>query len=227
MRMPTKPLELPAVQFPIVYHVGSRPRQRKQAGLDFGGWQSEDGDTLSVSLEPAAWRRRIGSRLRGKPTWALVRRDGKPGTFLAMGKLSSRLRTLLLTAAVEMRFVVPGTVYILASGDYEQRWYDDRDEALDALEGAKELRVKNPRLKARPGWLPLPSLLDRFGYTDPKLWLVPDFAILMVVETLKLFDGLWWSAATDPDPRSKLKDPPRGGIFQSRLPAWTAQQMKK
>lgn len=199
-----------------VWHVGS-PRAARRKVVS-----SLEGTSFSVSEHPRAWTKI--ARLGGSSTFMLTRKDGKPGVFVNRYALSKDAENALLAGS---GLVTPTKVYVLREETSDENGEDTVLESVfptlakaeeaadpDALEDGYATIVE------RDGWKATPELNRRWAqvFTGDLDMFAGEFALMEAVEALGLYDGMWWKEDLDPWSLSA----PRGGIFQSRLPAWGA-----
>jgi hypothetical protein len=182
--------------------------------------ESQEGTLLSVSEHPRAWTQI--ARLGGASTAMLVRKDRKDGVFVDRLALTAQAERKILAGS---GLVTKTKVYVLSvetsdeSGDvvYETVFASREDAEAEADPDA--LEDGYARIFERAGWAATPELLRRWeaifsGWLDTSF--VGEFALMEAIETLGVYDGMWWNEVLDPWAFSA----PRGGIFQSRLSEW-------
>jgi len=188
-----------------VWHVGDLSKRAVSA-------HSFEGNGLSVSLHPTAWRgiARLGS---GK-LYEMRRRGGQPGAFVDL----TATPEALLKRCVRAGFADRGIAWQRSYWDDEmgsemtQVFSSEQEAELesDGEDSVVEVTVLVPTSK-----------LLRLHAQVP-LALTADFAIMATLEEEEPgVDGVWWREVLDPS----IHSAPRGAIFQSRLPRWSATEV--
>jgi hypothetical protein len=192
--------------FPIiiqeeVFHVGERPGTK---GSTEKGRSSFEGNALSVSTHPDAWRR-IARPLPG----ALWRLEG-PGRFIDYHAFSEAGLVKVLRSRPDL--VTPRKAWFVSSYDegdeeYLAGPYSTRREAMEEAFDEEDLSQGiewKPTAKLRslsPG---------KDGATEA----------LLVIAGEQGLDGVWWDDDLDPYAGSA----PRGGLLRSRLREWDIEE---
>lgn len=200
-----------------VFHVGTLSPQDKS----FKG-KSLEGNGLSVSLHPQAWR--AIAKLGGMPRWKLSK--PQPGQFLDAHALTGPHRAVILEWALEQGYLQFQEVWRVfwtdcetndisymefdreeqASQEHELR-LEDEDPNLDIQKVLKE-RATN-RMTERIGF-DLGSACDF------------DLATTLFAEDVLRCDGVWWNDQLDVAALSA----PRGVINLPSLPTWHCEQIE-
>jgi|GEM_PF-1395185 len=220
--------KLPLVYLDRVYHVGTLNSAHKGRSHT----QSLEGNCLSVSLCPAAWR--AIAKLGGYPLYEL---SGSGGRFLdvyaALGDEALRREALNWARSqglVEERQMWRSWRFDDEVGDWSALLSATQDEALfEALNWAPS---DNPDdLDAPAGHEAVePALVivgaaqmsARIGWTHSDDRDMSDMAVMLwAQEALPMrhgvaLDGVWWRERYDPSCLSA----PRGGIFPARISNW-------
>jgi len=218
----TAPASLPVLHKERVWHVGNLKRARRKAP------DSQEGTLLSVSEYPRAWMKI--AQLGGRPTFMLVRKDGREGIFVDRLAITASAERKILAGS---GLVTKAKVYILRtetsdeSGDdvVSEMVFASREEA-EAEANPDELEDGYARIFERAGWAATPELNRRWEevFSSPlRTSFAGEFALMEAIEALGLYDGMWWNEVLDPWALSA----PRGGIFQSRLSEWKAVEEGK
>lgn len=201
---------LPTLKKKRVWHVGSLGGPKKIVG-----GMGNEGDGLSVSEHPEAWRRI--ARLGGQDIWLLE----KPGgVFVDAVKAlkSSGIKKALYDWALEHKLAVPSTIWRVVSTDEEggERYSEYDNERAARAEADDEESVTEI-----PGRLKASKEMDRWyrGFTKSALEpvMLDDMLLFRYAEELGAHDGLWWNEILDPVAYSA----PRGAIFQGKLAGWS------
>ena len=195
--------------FPIiiqeeVFHVGQRPGTK---GSTEKGRSSFEGNALSVSTHPDAWRR-IARPLPG----ALWRLEG-PGRFIDYHAFSDQQLSSLLQSRRDL--VRPKTHYFALVGEDEDGavWegpFTKREEASAEVDRAEDVV---PSVL----WLPTPKLLSSSGAIRGE---DATTDALLVIAGEQGLDGVWW----DDDLDIYAGSAPRGGLLRSRLREWDIEE---
>jgi hypothetical protein len=198
-----------------VWHIGSLRREEK-------GWDSHEGDGLSVSLDPNAWR--CIARLKG----LLYRLEKEQAAFLDIYRCLSL--TPLMRAvwkwALRKQYVERRRVYRVDWYDLEEeewRWFSFLSEQ-QAREEYQSLRLATPpqyiRYNQFFGYVPMEEMRLRAHHRTLPLAFVRNFALIFYAEDhLPEIDGLWWEEKHDPSTLSA----PRGVIFTHQLSSWKCE----
>ena len=174
-----------------------------------------EGSMLSVSKHPEVWAEIAAL---GNHAQLLERIDGSLGRFVDYYSLSqSYIDRILASSGLVKRTSLwkatstdedGGETYILFASKREAENEDD----------AEITKVS--------GWKPTPILKEMWHrYFDSALHpiMVPEIAMIFILEKSKKYDGIWWDEELAPYRYSA----PRGGIFQNRLPEWQIVKEKK
>lgn len=198
-----------------VWHVGTVRREEK-------GWDSHDGDGLSVSLDPDAWHRI--AHLSGP----LYRLQKEQAAFLDAYHCLSfepHMRSVWKWALREQ--------YVERKRVYRVDWYDVEKEEWhrcsflsqqEAREEYLSLRLpmsQDARYNMFVGYVPTEKMKLRTHHQALPLAFVRDFALSFYVEDhLPGIDGLWWEEENNPIALSA----PRGVIFTYQLSTWKCER---
>jgi hypothetical protein len=200
-----------------LFHVGDLAHDLR--GPERRG-SSLEGPGLSVSVHPAAW-----SRIARRPghLYVLERKDGALGTFV---DLTGNHTQTLAYLAIDAGFVAPAYVWRVWMTDEEgEPSYFTFDSQQSAEYELPEDERDEDHYIERVAWFQATPKLrhlwsrDFAGQLD--LAVVLDMGVLYALEAQTSFDGAWWNETYDPDRLSA----PRGVIFRSKLPEWTAHEV--
>lgn len=209
MTADSKPIRLPRVKLPKVYHVGSMDQTQK-SGVSY------EGNGLSVSLHPDEWREIARGQVSGD-TWVLT----KPtGNFINAHKITGAGKRFVIAWGTEMGYLDLAVMYRV-------EWYDDEmEDTMSTLfpsyeEAAEEADYVDGTVTQVPGSpVATPKLDQVIGFkVDPML--AYDMVLTQYVESMTDADGIWWADQFDP---SRLSAP-RGVIFADRVNQWTINRM--
>jgi hypothetical protein len=167
---------------------------------------SLEGPLLSCSICPEDWRGI--AKLGGAPVWRI--RCEHPLLLVDMLGLSMKKQQGCLEEACALGLIKQATLYrVDCSSDEEDEGrfmlFESRAEALEnAEEGSRPAPVE--------GWRASPRLVS-YWHGDPKRkiapLLVPDAALVHLIELNSQAAGVWWKERHDPASLSA----PRVGIF--------------
>ena len=188
---------LPVILQPEVFHIGKRPGTK---GSTKRGRASFEGNALSVSTHPDAWRR-IASPLPG----ALWRLEG-PGRFIDYHALSEKGLAKILRSRPDL--VTPRKAwFVFTYGEDDEEGligpYSTRKEAMEEAYDEEDLRQGIE-------WKPTSKLRSLSPGKDGET------AALLVIAAEHDLDGVWW----DDDLEIYAGSAPRGGLLRSRLKKW-------
>jgi hypothetical protein len=217
-------LSWPAIALDVVYHVGTfDPSQKGQTHNS----QSLEGNGLSVSQHPQAWREI--ARLGDESTWKM---EGKTlNQFIDARALTAAHWAAIMTWSVERGLACATEVLRVSwfdEEDDERRWMEF-DASLPGAQANADAELagyedNDPRLERLPGWRSTPALDVRIGYAVPGT-LVQDMVLTVFTEDV-LFEkgaqGVWWDDRLDPAALSA----PRGVIHARALPSWTRRRVE-
>ncbi len=194
-----------------VWHMGTLQREEK-------GWESHEGDGLSVSLDPDIWRRL--ARLSG----SLYQLEKEQAAFLDAYhcfSLPPLMRAVWKWGLREQ--------YVERRKVYRVDWYDFEEEnwrrfsflsGPEARAEYRSLRLTTPqdvRYNTFVGYVPTNKMRLRAHHRALPLAFVRDFALSFYAQDhLPEIDGLWWEEQHDPNAFSA----PRGVIFTHQLSSW-------
>lgn len=211
--------DIPYIGLGRVFHIGTMDRKNLGAGA---GGSSLEGDCLSVSLCPHAWR--YIAKLGGNDLFELTKEDGRFVDIHALldgGRLPEIVEWAKETGLAREANLWKAW-YLDAESD-EWRYFTCRteDEAYDEAEpdgigpdgvpAVSEVTVPigTWRLAQATGM----RLRDDEDATD---------AILLAFAMTEAdADGAWWRERHDPD----MLSAPRGGIFKDKVEGWTARRI--
>lgn len=197
-------LVLPTIHLDRVYHIGTLHEAPR------GLRESYEGNALSVSHAPLAWRQI--ARLGGYPLWELQHTDGR---FLDVCELGSAREILLERAAIE-GFVRRLPLFCA--------YHDDElgDSVYSTYLSEAEARNEEPEhIERIEGYTMTERLAQMFSVRIQHGEPAEDFAIMSYAQRLG-FDGAWWHERYDPNALSA----PRGCIFQGNVVRWTPREIQ-
>lgn len=201
-----------AISKPLVFHVGTLESANRKQRLSF------EGDSLSVSEVPDAWR--AIAKLGNAPEWELSRASA---LFLDMH--NPRVVATLAEMCLASGLLEQCVVYEVHYEDEDGKRYQSfpSKEAVEAEFDVDEFT----EVKLVDG-LRATRKLERLNSTIPA-FCVGDLAVALATvelakstacpEALQGFDGLWWDEELAPEHYSA----PRGCIFASKVPGWCIQ----
>lgn len=197
-----------------VWHIGTLRREAK-------GWDSYEGDGLSVSLDPDAWR--VIARLSGP----LYRLEKEQAAFLDAYRCLSLLPLMrsvwkwaLREQYVERRRVYRVDWYDLEKEDWRRFSFLSQQEAREEYLSLRLATPHGARYNTFLGYVPTEKMRVRAHHRMLPLAFVRDFALSFYVEDhLPEIDGLWWEEENDPMGLSA----PRGVIFTHQLGSWQCE----
>lgn len=205
---------------PRVYHIGTlNPAHRGRMYTE-----SQEGNALSVSMCPEAWRQI--ARLGGIPLQRLYRLDKRPAVFVDGGSLRNDcdLEEEWRSWAITKGF--------LCEKELWRAWITDADgdecffEFLTRTEAEEEIIDQEGRVDsvtvlagteklARLMHMPSLTRTDASDYAI-QIWAEHQLPHLIDLEV----DGIWWCDRYDPDAYLA----PKGAIFPTRLKGFTAKE---
>lgn len=202
-------LEKTRLRFSPVWHIGTFDPAKKCRG-------SHEGNGLSVSLHPEAWKRITpldGDLYRmDKPTTAFV-------DVLACLK-QRQLMSWMWEWAMDDGYVEQRRIYRVEYYDDEiadwilLAFLDEaraREEFLSVQDDLEEVRFRSLL-----DYVPTRMMAQEVLHDELPLAFVRDFALLCyVAHNFPRFDGLWWQDRLAP----AVYSAPRGMIFPSHLPS--------
>ena len=215
----SKPIVWPTISHDEVFHIGSfDPTLKGQTH----NRTSLEGNGLSVSVEPEAWR--DIARLGGEPTWGL--RSPEAALFLDVHRLRRKHWTAVTTWAAEQGLVAPTEVI-------EVSWFDDEADQRRMMEfdgedpkerAAAQAEFEyfdggDPQQRSFASFKATPAMTARIGF-EVAIALVKDLALTLYIEDV-LFDsqavhGAWWEDELNVFALSA----PRGVIHARALARW-------
>lgn len=197
-----------------VFHVGAFERDQKRHG-------SHEGEGLSVSLDPEAWR--AIARLGDHPTWGL-RCD--EGAFVDVHAVrgSPALFGQVIKWAAHQGYLTRGRLAELHlkddAGESVVELFATHDEAERERAALGDLHAP---IAMSERYLMTPRMAERaMSLRTDNHALALDHALNFFVEDrLPSVDGLWWADDFDPLGLSA----PRGVICRSRLGRWRVERL--
>lgn len=198
-------------RMPVVFHVGTlNPADKRPT--------SYEGDGVSVSVHPDAWRRI--ARLGDAPLHRLSHPQGCFLDVYAFQVIGSWME-LMWQWNLAQGFVERGSYWTVSTPDYESgldaitKW---RDQASAEAEASMHDEV---RVAEVDGYLPTAAMNTRMWCWSVPLAFTLDFALLLWAEAcLPHVHGLWWNDTLHVAQFSA----PRGVIFPSRIGEWQRTQ---
>lgn len=207
-----------------VFHVGQMNPEMKGAGPNK---TSLEGNGLSVSLHPEAWKRI--ARLGGNPTWSLKPSSGQ-GLFLDVLALSEAQRESIghwgiangLCAPKDCWEVVWTTDELDEEGPGQHCMvYEDEAQAILHKESAGDASIS-----AAVRLAPSAKLIERIGF-KPGLGLTWDMVMTAFVEDHLWAElgvhGAWWNEELRPE----IYSAPRGTIHLQAASSWVAVDLAR
>lgn len=191
----------PVLHADTVYHQGALVSRPGRAGR-----YSLEGPTISVSVDPAAWRRI--ARLDGN--LFEIRLNGNPVLdMLALNEPEyANTRAKIRAFALEEGLATEGVVF-RCDGYFEDEpvfsLHETYDDALMEADDDPDAVSEVPQLVGTE------ALAQACNVAKVDLSLVNDFATIVFAEKVLGLAGVWWSEEFDPVALSA----PRGGIFHS------------
>lgn len=186
-----------------LYHVGTMDITKKSK-------LSHEGNGLSVSNCPDAWRRITKGLTHGK-TFMLRKRGMK---LLDFYMLTAEEKAEIQRWAVSNGYVEKATLYKSVTWDeFGEEFfslYESYEEALTEADGEEE------RVQPVDGLLPTQKMKDT-SMVHIELMQVRDFITALYTEQVLDYDGIYWDELLD----EGVYSAPRGVIFNSKLPSFT------
>lgn len=186
-----------------LYHVGTMDITKKSKF-------SHEGNGLSVSNCPDAWRRITKGLTHGK-TFMLRKRGMK---LLDFYMLTAEEKAEIQQWAVSNGYVEKATLYKSVTWDeFGEEFfslYESYEEALTEADGEEE------RVQPVDGLLPTQKMKDT-SMVHIELMQVRDFITALYTEQVLNYDGIYWDELLD----EGVYSAPRGVIFNSKLPSFT------
>ena len=186
-----------------LYHVGTMDITKKSKF-------SHEGNGLSVSNCPDAWRRITKGLTHGK-TFMLRKRGMK---LLDFYMLTAEEKAEIQRWAVANGYVEEATLYKSITwdelGEEFFSLYESYDKAL------AEADDKEERVQPVDGLLPTQKMKDT-SMVHIELLQVRDFITALYTEQVLNYDGIYWDELLD----EGVYSAPRGVIFNSKLPSFT------
>lgn len=214
-------ISFPVVDLPELFHVGTFDETHK--GVTHNT-TSLEGNGLSVSLHPEAWREI--ARLGQDPVWKLTTSHA---AFIDALSLEPE-HWKAVTAWAETHGLAQKTEVVRVS------WYDDEDDdrryfefdmakpdaMTRAQNEASEYEDCDVRIERFPSWSSTQQLNERIGF-DVESSLVRDMILTLYVEDVlhphANLQGVWWDEKLDPG----MLSAPRGVIHTRALGTWQRQ----
>lgn len=206
----TTVLELPVRRLPLVYHVG---RMDPAAKSKF----SHEGASLSVSLDPDAWREIARGQVTGQ-TYQIQTGTSEPLTFIDAHALNHVQRAAIEAWALETGRAERSTVYRVETtdedGEPQFMSFLDRHSAEIEVQGLDPLNEDGyPILTEHAIVLPTAAVFAKHGHPRVEPGFAADFLLLEFAEEAGSYTGVWWDDDHDP---ARLSCP-RGGILPNQL----------
>lgn len=199
--------EMPIYQTGTVYHVGQMDISKKN---DY----SYEGDGLSVSLCPDAWKK-ISETTCGD-THKLTKKNGEKGRFLDVRKLNKRNKQEILDYGRKLGLIEDTIMYCFTYFDDELEAdckvkFKDKEEAI--LE-AEDFDIEEDKIYTEKDIIPTEKMKQsmQFSFDEYKTF---DILTTLYAEQMGL-DGCWWKDVLDVSRYSA----PRGVILNSMLSEW-------
>ena len=221
----TKSTKWPRIELATVFHVGTM--QQGMKGQTHNK-HSQEGNGLSVSLDPDAWSQI--AKLGGQPKWTLTNEAG-PSVFIDRHEMSSSHWFEVVSWALENGYIEPAKIAEISWRDpeteemvmseYDIGTPEQESIAHDEYEACAQDEYEDLSMEIVEGWRPTPIMDQRLGF-QPHLSFTKDMALTLFVESV-LFDrigaqGVWWNDIDDPGNYSA----PRGVIHKRALPTWNS-----
>lgn len=224
----------PVQEFDEIYHLGTMDPTSKDATHNRHG---QEGNGLSVSTEPDAWRRI--AKLGGNPLWT-ISSPGAKLTFLDRHALKDEHWKWVELWAQKEGLVVPSTFAVVSWDEEEYEGADNCvrmsmvfDSAIKSELGQAYQEMKdhkedgsNPLMATEPRMKATAKLNDRIGYPVHQT-LARDLALTCFVEDVlhrtHNLQGTWWSD----DLNVFAYSAPRGVIHLQALPELKACCLQK
>lgn len=186
-----------------LYHVGTMDITKKSKF-------SHEGNGLSVSNCPDAWRRITEGLTHGK-TFMLRKRGMK---LLDFYMLTAEEKAEIQRWAVSNGYVEEATLYkSITLDEFGEEFfslYESYEEALTEADDEEE------RVQPVDGLLPTQKMKDA-SMVHIELLQVRDFITTLYAEQVLDYDGIYWDELLD----EGVYSAPRGVIFNSKLPSFT------
>lgn len=214
----------PFVELDVVYHIGKlRPSDKGQTHNAL----SHEGNGLSVTTEPTAWRQI--AKLDG-PIWALTppKLEHRKARFVDRHALQPEQWNSVTTWAHACGYLKPVVLGILEFEDPESERVTRLNFDMGKAESRAEMELEAADLMAQGitatlqrvnGYSATASLNERTGFTVP-LALAEDIALTAFAEEILLHtdgaDGVWWTDELAPSAYSA----PRGTVHRAALDSW-------
>ena len=198
--------KFPTISLKDLYHVGTLDASKKG---DF----SYEGNGLSVSTEPDAWRRIARGQVSGD-TYTATKQNN---TFLDTHKLTSQQNNQIKQWAIDNGFLEQQETVTVS-------WYDDEmddtlSQTFNSMADAKaehgdELEDYDVDID-KGGIVPTDKLKKATGQSRIEATGVLEYVLPLYAETLGL-DGVWWGDDLDVNKLSA----PRGVILPNKVKSW-------
>lgn len=211
----------PTLAMHEVYHVGGMDASQKYATHN---QISQEGNGLSVSLDPLAWRKI--AKLGGQPVWILS--TAAPAKFLDARALTPQAWQEILQWAQSQGLVQMAMKFKVSWYDSEMdkhffSTYGDMPAAQAEFDGYLADGME-PAMMPVDVWVATPAMCDRIGFSVPDGF-VENLALTLFAEDV-LFEsqdvhGVWW--ADQLDVSNYLA--PRGVIHLRALRVWGHEQV--
>jgi hypothetical protein len=199
-----------------VYHVGTLDiADRRQSAWD------QEGDCLSVSEHPDAWRQI--ARLGGAGTWVGTPKGARHARFLEALELDDDQFEHIRRWATEQGLIRHEVRWIASIEDDEAECTrelvcDSYEQALDeAFDDPQAVREQTVMVGQEPlrAWSPHAQELAGGRHS-----MVGDLVVVAYAD-MAGYDGVWWHEELDP----VVLSAPRGGITPSALDGWAFEKV--
>lgn len=210
---------LPIISLSGVYHIGTLEADRR--GQTYRS--SMEGECLSVSLCPQAWR--AIARLGGSPLKLLRPNSGEPARFLDVHAVLDS--PALLRECLD---------WSKKSGLTRERmlWrasmFDENDDEFFILCETRQAAINEAGSDSAPKQVPVivgePTLMEKMGIDYLHKVDATSYAVMAWAQSLvgnspeDKLDGVWWRETYSPGDYSA----PRGGIFPDRLALFASKE---
>jgi len=220
--MSTQSISWPVVEHSKLFHVGQFNPALKGATHNA---MSLEGNGLSVSLQPEAWRHI--AKLGDDPTWCL--KTAAASNFLDVHALTATHWKQAIDWAVAEGLLRPTKVMVVS-------WYDedrgvtsymefDANDAMSSAAAESEFQAceqPDPKLETKDGFAATDKLVARMGF-EIDVSLARHLALTVYIEDV-LFEqaglhGAWWEDETNELELSA----PRGVIHDKALSLWNKE----
>lgn len=204
--------KLPIITLRKLFHVGSLNSKKK-------GKHSYEGNGLSVSTHPAAWRKIARGQVIGD-TFSANKTDNK---FLNAHALLNKHKEAIANWAVQRGYLLPtGTVTV--------SWFDDEldNEVAQEFSSMNKAKQEFGNLEDytvsvnKKGHSPTPLLKKITRNPQMTSTGILEYVLPLYAGEMEL-DGVWWSDRLDVQRYSA----PRGVIIPSKISTWSFNIVKE